>query len=196
MLPRDIPDGPWQEITADCLTHKGGEYLLICSLFSKYPFLYKVSTKSAQSLCVCLLELISQYRPPSLLSMDNGPPFASEELTQFLEPNHIEHATSFPHFPRSNGFVEWQVQTIKTALSTAQDSNKPLEDILLNFQLISIRPNMPSPQEILHNRTFQHTGKPSIPVDMESVRELPPLPISSPKKHSSTEPMASVSFQS
>ena len=84
MLPRDVPDGPWQEITADYLTHKGREYLLICNQFSKYPFLYKVSTKSAQSLCACLLELISQYGPPSLLFMDNGQPFASEELTQFL----------------------------------------------------------------------------------------------------------------
>ena len=38
MLPRDIPDGPWQEIAADYFTHKGKEYLLICDLFSKYPF--------------------------------------------------------------------------------------------------------------------------------------------------------------
>ena len=54
MLPRDIPDGPWQEITVDYLTHKCGEYLLICDLFGKYPFLYKVFNKSAQSLCSML----------------------------------------------------------------------------------------------------------------------------------------------
>ena len=76
MLPRDVPDGSWQEITVDYLTHKGGECLLICNLFSKYCFLYKVSTKSAQCLCVHLLELISQYGPTCLLSTDNGPPFA------------------------------------------------------------------------------------------------------------------------
>ena len=39
MLPRDVPDGPWQEITVDYLTHQGKDYLLICNLFSKYPFL-------------------------------------------------------------------------------------------------------------------------------------------------------------
>ena len=37
MFPRDIPDGPWQEITADYLAHKGRVYLLVCNLFSKYP---------------------------------------------------------------------------------------------------------------------------------------------------------------
>ena len=47
MLPRDVPDGPWQEIAADYLTHQGKEYLLICNVFSKYPFLYKVANKSA-----------------------------------------------------------------------------------------------------------------------------------------------------
>ena len=81
MLPRDVPEGLWQEITVDHLTHQGKEYLLISILFSKYPFLYKVSTKSVHSPCAHLLGLISQYRPLSLLSMDNGQPFSSEELT-------------------------------------------------------------------------------------------------------------------
>ena len=98
MLPRDILDGPWQEIATDYLTHKGREYLLVCNLFSKYPFLYKVSTKSAKSLCMYLQELISWYRPPCLLYTDNGPPFASEELAQFLQCNHIGHVISSPTF--------------------------------------------------------------------------------------------------
>ena len=50
MLPCDIPDGPWQEIRTDYLHHKGKEYLLICDLFIKYTFLFKVNSKSALSL--------------------------------------------------------------------------------------------------------------------------------------------------
>ena len=50
MLPRDISDGPWQDIAADYITHKGQEYLIICDAFSKYPFVFKVTTKSTQSL--------------------------------------------------------------------------------------------------------------------------------------------------
>ena len=94
MLPRDIPNGPWQEITADYLNHKGKEYLLICDLFSKYPFLFKVSTKLAQSLSMHLQELISQYGLPGMLYSNNGPPFTSNELTQFLQCNHIDNITS------------------------------------------------------------------------------------------------------
>ena len=71
MLPRDIPDGPWQDITVDYMTHKSHEYLIICDAFSKYPFVYKVMSKSATSLCMHLLELIMQYGPPMSLSTAN-----------------------------------------------------------------------------------------------------------------------------
>ena len=170
MIPRGIPDDTWQEIATDYLTHKGIEYLLVCDLFSKYPFIYKVSTKSGQSLCVHLHELISQYRPPSQLYTDNVPPFTSDELIQFLQYHYIDHITSSPHFPRSNGFIDHQVHTIKTALSTSHNSSKTLEDLLLDLCSTPIRPNMPSPWEILHNRTLQCCSRPSAPVNMESVR--------------------------
>ena len=103
MLPRDIPDSPWQDIAADYMTHNSQEYLIICDAFSKYPFVFKVSTKSAKSLCACLLELISQYGPLYTLSTDNGLPFQSEELAEFLMHHHIEHTTSSPQLPK----VQW-----------------------------------------------------------------------------------------
>ena len=53
MLPRDIPDGPWQDIAADYMTHKSHEYLIICNAFNKYLFVYKVSSKSA-NLYACI----------------------------------------------------------------------------------------------------------------------------------------------
>ena len=172
MLPRDIPDGPWQVITADYMTHKGHEYLIICNALSKYPFVYKVMSKSAQSLCTHLLELISQYGPPMSLSTDNGPPFASDELAEFLMHHCIAHDTSSPHFPRSNGFIEKQVRTIKTALITALPANKPLASVLLDLRSTSIGPEMPAQHQILHNRSIQQPGRPSQPIDLEQVRNF------------------------
>ena len=85
MLPQDIPDGPWQEITVNYFHHKGKGYLLICNMFSKYPFLSKVSSKSALSLSQKLQEVISHYGLPSLIYTDNGPPFTSDEFTKLLQ---------------------------------------------------------------------------------------------------------------
>ena len=57
-------------------------------------------------------------------------------------------------------------------LSTAQDSKKTIDDLLLDLRSTPIRPNMSSPQGILHNRTFQQPGKPSTPVDMERIQNF------------------------
>ena len=55
-------------------------------------------------------------------------------------PNWGKDSTSSPHFPRSNGFIEQQVGTTKTALTTAQAAKKPLEDILLDLTCCSMKP--------------------------------------------------------
>ena len=47
MLATDIPDGPWQDIAADYMTHNGQEYLIIC----KYP-LFSRSVLNQPSLYV------------------------------------------------------------------------------------------------------------------------------------------------
>ena len=75
MLPWDIPDGPWQELAADYFTHKGKDYLLIVDTFSKYPFIYKVHSKTSDIITHCLQDLFSQYGMPWWFFSNNGPPF-------------------------------------------------------------------------------------------------------------------------
>ena len=126
---------------------------------------------------------------------NNGPPFASNELAQFLQHHHIGHITSSLHFPRSNGFIEWQVCTIKTMLSTSQDSRKTLEDLLLDMWSTPIGPNMPfpgrsstiQPSSTLVDQVHQSTWR---------VWGTASSPESNPKRHSLIEPMAPLSYKS
>ena len=68
-------------------------------------------------------------------------------------------------------------------LSTTQEYGKSLEELLFDLCSTPIGANMPSPQEILHNRTFQWPGKPSTPVDMECVCNFLLLRKQSQKQH-------------
>ena len=72
----------------------------------------------------------------------------------------INHITSFPHYPKSNGFIERQIKTIKTALDKAKSS---LDDLLLSLRFTLIGSHHSSPREILHNR-------PQL-IDFEEVRD-------------------------
>ena len=92
---------------------------------------------------------------------------------QMLLPNllkeHIDHITSSPHYPKSNGFIECQIKTIKTVLSTCQEANQLIEYLLLNIRTQPIGPHLPSPREIIHDRTEECPGRPSHPVYMEHI---------------------------
>ena len=97
------------------------------------------------------MQLFSQNATPKSLTTDNGPPFASETFSKFMLNQRVEHSTTSPHCPKSNGFIERQVKTIKTALATATASGKTLDDLLLCIRSTPIGPNLPLPREILHN---------------------------------------------
>ena len=80
---------------------------------------------------------------PNTISTDNGPPFNREPFTKFLIEQRVDHITSSLHYPKSNGFIERQVKTMKTALATAAASRKTLDDILLSLRSTPIGPNLP-----------------------------------------------------
>ena len=171
MLPHDIPDRPWQELAADYFTHKGKDYLLIADTFSKYPFIFKTHSKTTDSIINPLQDLFSQFGTPKCFFLDNGPPFSSDPFSQFLSSHAIDHITSSPLYPRSNGFIERQIKTIKTSLTTSQSSNLSLDHMLQTLCSTPIGPNLPSPHEILLNCTDPKPGQPSTPIDLEQVRD-------------------------
>ena len=46
----DIPDDPRQDLTTDFFTFHHKEHLLICNTFSKYPFVFKASSKATEAI--------------------------------------------------------------------------------------------------------------------------------------------------
>ena len=171
VLPCNIPDGPWQEIAADYFTHYSKNYLLIADSFSKYPFLYSVHSKTADSVIQCLQDLFSQFGTSTQFYSDNGPHFSSEPFSSFLTSLSIEHITSSPLYPKSNGFIERQIKPLKTALTTTNPAGTSIDHILKTLCSTPIGPNLPSPHEILLNHTSHRPGMRLTSVDLEQVRD-------------------------
>ena len=68
-------------------------------------------------------------------------------------------------------------------MATANSSGKSLDDLLLSLTTTPIGQHLPSPREILHNRTKDQPGQPPHPVDFKEVRNYLIAKKSSQKKH-------------
>ena len=79
----------------------------------KFPFLFQVKTTSFANLKDHLEELFSVEGIPDEIMSDNGPPFNGKEFSSYLTGLDIRHTTSSLNYPRSNGFIERQIQTMK-----------------------------------------------------------------------------------
>ena len=147
----------------------GRLYILICDYFSKFPFLFQVKTTSFANLKDHLEELFSVEGIPDEIMSDNGPPFNGKEFSSYLTGLGIRHTTSSPNYPRSNGFIERQIQTVKRLIEKANSSGRSHQEALTGLRAQPLGDGLPSPSEILHGRSLV-TRKAS-PVDLTAVRQ-------------------------
>ena len=132
LQPHDIPEGPWRKLGIDYFIFDGNSYVLICDYFSKFPFLYRVKT-SFWSLRDRLIDLFSIEGYPDEIVSDNGPPFQSKEFAKFLSGLGSKHTTSSLGYPRSNGFIERHIQTVKNMLSKSSNT-RSFQEVLADLR--------------------------------------------------------------
>ena len=141
---------------------------MICDYFSKFPFLYRAKT-SFWSLRDRLINLFSIEGYPDEIVSDNGPPFQSKEFAKFLSGLGIKHITSSPGYPRSNGFIERHIQTVKNMLSKSSNTWS-FQEVLADLRTTRIRMGLPSPAEILHGRDL--TTRVQAEIDIKAIHSV------------------------
>lgn len=86
-----------------------------------------------------LRTVFATFGLPKTVFSDNGPPFISKQLEMFFQINGIDHITSPPYHPMSNGEAENMVKTFKNAIKAAMEDhrndNSPLETVISRFLL-------------------------------------------------------------
>ena len=152
LLPHKVPDGPWQKIGADFFDFDGKKFLLVIDYFSKFLFVEKVTTTSAQSTINKLCNIFATEGAPQTLITDNRPPFNSGEFKRFCQEWNLEHHTSSPNYPQSDGQAEQAVQTVKQRMARCRQDGQDFKQALLQMRTTPISKDLPSPFQILHGR--------------------------------------------
>lgn len=154
MLCHDIPNLAWQDVAADVFHLKGKNYLLIVDCYSKFPEIKLLEHLDTFTIIKKLKSVFSVHGIPVKLYTDNGN-FPSAEFRKFCKGWGINHVTSSPKYPQSNGFIERHIQTIKKCLKKCLDDNKDIDLTLLEYRNTPISYELPSPAQLLFNRRLR-----------------------------------------
>ena len=118
MIPQKVPERPWARVAADIFYYKGSDYLLVVDYFSKYPEVTRLSNKDSEAVIMAMKYMFARHGIPERLIADNMP-FNSVKFKDFANKWEFEVVTSSPHYPKSNGLVERNIQTVKQLLRKA-----------------------------------------------------------------------------
>ena len=108
------PQEPKLRIHADFLGPVDGKmYLIVIDAFSKWIDVKELKNITADSTISAMREYISTWGIPLRLITDNGPTFCSNQFNTFCTQLGIQHTSTAPYHPASNGAAENAVRTFK-----------------------------------------------------------------------------------
>ena len=113
-----LPEYPWQVIGTDLFEFKRVHYILVVDYFSRYPEIIKLRITTSAAIIVALKTILSRHGIPETIRSDSGPQYSSKDL---VRTNAMQHVTSSPLYPQSNGQIERAIQTVKRLLRNGAD---------------------------------------------------------------------------
>nr|XP_055048287.1 uncharacterized protein K02A2.6-like [Misgurnus anguillicaudatus] len=154
--PWEFPEKPWHRIHIDFAGPVEDKMLLVVmDAHSKWPEVAIMKSTSAEKTIEKLGEIFSRFGSPVQLVSDNGPQFTSHEMATFLQANGVQHITSSPYHPATNGLAERFVQTMKHALKASLGQgtfHQRLHSFLLSYRSTPHATTKVSPAYLLFGR--------------------------------------------
>ena len=97
-------------------------------------------------------QVFSEYGWPESLISDNGPCYTADAFTSVRNAYHVNHITSSPHYPQSNGLAEKYVQIVKSLFYKAKEEGKDLFECLMIYQHTPLSGSLQALMQILQSR--------------------------------------------
>ena len=146
-------------------------YLLVGDVYSRSPFVRKLTSLTSKAVISHLKGLFDEHGIPDKFLSDNGPQFVCHEFQEFCDKYGFEHTTSSPHFPRSNGFIERLVGTVKRIFTKCRETGSDPHLAMLTYRATPLSSKLPSPAELLSGRKYRTLLVSKPPPGDDDVRE-------------------------
>ena len=96
--------------------------------------------------------VFSEYECPDTLISINGPCYTLQAFTSVMQAFSVNHITSSPHYPQSNGLAEKYVQIVKCLFNKAKEEGKYFYKCLMINHNTPLTGCLQSPIQILQGR--------------------------------------------
>ena len=175
---QEIPPVPWTKVASDIFHFQNDSYLLIVDFTSRFPVVRKLTSMTAKHVAGHFSQVFSEYGWPDTLLTDNGPCYASQEFKKLMLDMSVNHITTSPHYPQSNGLDEEYVQIVKNLFIKAHEEGTDYQKALMIYRNTPLDDNLLSPMQLLQGRTarsdlpMSHAAK--VKYGLASGRSLPP----------------------
>ena len=125
----DVPPHAWHTLGTDLFYWNKIDYLVIGDYFSKYLIVRRLPNSSTHTMIKELGLIFTELGRLFILRSDNGPCYSSREFHNFLSFYQVDHVTSSPHYPQSNGFAEALVGITKKLMGNQLYSSITIGDV-------------------------------------------------------------------
>ena len=154
LMPLDVPERPWQCISADYFYYNGSDYLLLVDNYSKWPEVIQVREKTAEATIQAMKEVFARAGIPEEIISDNMP-FNSIKVNQFASQWGIKMSPSSPRYAKSHGQVERFVDILRQMIRKTSMAGEDYYMALLELRNTPITGTNFSPAELLMSRRLR-----------------------------------------
>ena len=102
-------------------------------------------------------QIFAEYRCSDTLVSDNRLCYASETFKELMEEYQVNHITSSPYYPQSNGLAKKYIQIVKNLFYKAKEEGHNLHKCLMIYRNTPLSRHLQSPMQILSNRATRST---------------------------------------
>ena len=135
---------------------------------SRFPIVREIKSMSAQHIAEHFRLIFSDYGWPDMLVSDNGPCYVAKTFTSLMKEYAVNHITSSPHYPQSNGLAEKFVQIVKNLFYKVKDEGTDIYKCLMIYRNMPLESTSKSPMQMLQQRS----ARSQLPMSNVACRQL------------------------